>query len=82
MLCLLLVGGGPCGDTTCVMSQCHWDLLKRGVVAGERDDWWCHVICLLLVYGQTVWRNYVRNPQELHTRVTHKSILKECPARV
>ena len=30
-------------------------------VAGERDDWWYHVICLLLVCGQTVWRNYVRD---------------------
>ena len=30
-------------------------------VAGERDHWWYHVICLLLVCGQTVWPKYVRD---------------------
>ena len=37
---------------------------KRGVklrVAGERDDLWYRVTCLLLVSGQTVWRRDVRD---------------------
>ena len=46
-------GAVPLGSTK------HAGVTRR--VAGERDDWWYHVICLLSsVYGQTMWRNYVR----------------------
>ena len=37
---------------------------KSGVklrVAGERDDLWYRVTCLLLVSGQTVWRRDVHD---------------------
>ena len=30
LICLLLVCGGPCGEITCVMSQCHWDVRGLG----------------------------------------------------
>ena len=30
MICLLLVCGGPCGQSTFAMSQCHWDLRGLG----------------------------------------------------
>ena len=35
--------------------------LRFGFVRRERDDWRYRVIGLLLVCGQTVWPNYVRD---------------------
>ena len=44
-----------------VFARPWWEACLRGAVrvAGERDHWWYHVICLLLLRGQTVWHSAI-----------------------
>ena len=75
--CLLLVGGGPCGEITFVMSQCHADL--RGLGGKCVCDAPCHWGARSMLV-QT--RRVAGERQERPTRVSQKSVAEECPVRV
>ena len=90
MIGLLLVCGQTVWRITSVMSQCHADSLGLGGsafawgrVAGNRDDWWYHVICLLLVRGGPCGEfTSVVYDMETLIRQTHvKLSLSSCKAR-